>query len=67
MLKTTCSVRLQLSKHLFFQARSVNVKSQVGSAYQNISSLEITGTPLTNLFICLFYLILLFSLKNKYN
>lgn len=31
-----------------FQARSVNVKSQVGSAYQNISSLEITGTLLTN-------------------
>lgn len=29
-----------------FQARSVNVKSQIGSTYQNISSLEITGTQL---------------------
>uniref|UniRef100_A0A3Q4AF70 Uncharacterized protein n=1 Tax=Mola mola TaxID=94237 RepID=A0A3Q4AF70_MOLML len=29
------------------KARSVNVKSQVGSTYQNVSSLEITGTQTT--------------------
>lgn len=35
---------LHMSECAFvFQARSVNVKSRVGSAYQNISSLEITG------------------------
>lgn len=31
------------------QARSVNVKSRVGSTYQNISSLEVTGTRLQGL------------------
>lgn len=31
------------------QARSVNVKSRVGSTYQNISSLEVTGTQLQDL------------------
>lgn len=38
---------LHMSECVFvYQARSVNVKSRVGSTYQNISSLEVTGKHL---------------------
>lgn len=44
MLFLCVHVYIWVSVCVFFQARSVNVKSQIGSTYQNISSLEITGT-----------------------